>query len=216
MKLTKDTVAALVRPAGKADHIEWDDELPGFGVRMRGDSKRWDCQYRINGKQRRESLGDVRKVTLEDARKIARQRFAQVELGTDPGGGTGKARAQALTLAVVAEPLSRGQAGPIAAEHVQGRSALFRAHWKPLHDRPSTPSGAPTWRRGCRSSSRSTAGRRRRVRGQSVGAVHLGDERGAMRSQPGDGDQRSDRGNAAATGCSTDSEIRADLECLPG
>jgi hypothetical protein len=31
-----------------------------------------------------DSLGDVRKVILEDARKIARQRFAQVELGVDP------------------------------------------------------------------------------------------------------------------------------------
>ena len=84
MKLTKDAVAALGRPAGKEDHTVWDAELPGFGVRLRGGSKKWGCQYRINGKQRRESLGDVRKVSLEDARKIARQRFAQVELGVDP------------------------------------------------------------------------------------------------------------------------------------
>jgi hypothetical protein len=60
MRLTKDVVAALTRPAGKADYTEWDDDLPGFGVRMRGLSKKWDCQYRVNGKQRRESLGDVR------------------------------------------------------------------------------------------------------------------------------------------------------------
>ena len=84
MQLTKHAVAALVRPADKADYTEWDDDLPGFGVRMRGDSKTWYCQYRVNGKPRRESLGDVRKVSLEDARKIARQRFAQVELGIDP------------------------------------------------------------------------------------------------------------------------------------
>ena len=93
MRLTKHVVAALVRPAGKADYTEWDDDLPGFGVRMRGDSKKWDCQYRINGKQRRESLGDVRKVSLEDARKIARQRFAQVELGIDPAAERAQARA---------------------------------------------------------------------------------------------------------------------------
>ncbi len=41
MKLTKDTVAALALPAGKADHIEWDDMLPGFGVRLRGNGKSW-------------------------------------------------------------------------------------------------------------------------------------------------------------------------------
>ena len=61
MRLTKDVVAALVRPAGKADYTEWDDDLPGFGVRMRGGSKKWDCQYRVNGKQRRESRAGIGK-----------------------------------------------------------------------------------------------------------------------------------------------------------
>ena len=84
MKLTMDTVATLVRPTNKNDHIEWDDALPGFGVRLRGEAKRWIVQYRVGVQQRRESLGDVRKVRLEDARKIARQRFAQAELGHDP------------------------------------------------------------------------------------------------------------------------------------
>jgi Arm DNA-binding domain len=84
MKLTTDTVTALKRPPGKAEHFEWDTELPGFGVRMRGETKRWVIQYRVGGQQRRESLGDTRKVRLDDARKIARQRFAQAELGTRP------------------------------------------------------------------------------------------------------------------------------------
>src|SRR5580704_13036446 len=84
MKFTKGTIATLSLPAGKVDHLEWDDELPCFGIRLRGNAKRWIVQYRLGGQQRRESLGDVRKVTLEDARRIARQRFAQVELGTDP------------------------------------------------------------------------------------------------------------------------------------
>ena len=97
MRLTKPTVAVLALPAGKVDHIEFDDELPGFGVRLRGAGKRWVVQYRIGAQQRRESLGDVRKVTLDDARKIARQRFAQVELGVDPGAE----RVQSLTLGVV-------------------------------------------------------------------------------------------------------------------
>jgi hypothetical protein len=60
MKLTDRRVAALVRPADKNDIVIWDDDLPGFGVRLRGDSKRWLCQYRANGTQRREILGDGR------------------------------------------------------------------------------------------------------------------------------------------------------------
>jgi Phage integrase family/Arm DNA-binding domain len=84
VKLTTNVVAALTMPAGKADHVEWDSDLPGFGVRLRGNSKSWIIQYRIGQQQRKESLGDTRKVTLDAARKIARQRFAQAELGADP------------------------------------------------------------------------------------------------------------------------------------
>ena len=69
MKLTKDVVEELARP-DKADYTVWDDALPGFGVRMRGTSKKWDCLYRVNGKQRRESLGDTRRITLEDAARL--------------------------------------------------------------------------------------------------------------------------------------------------
>jgi hypothetical protein len=39
MKLTKETIATLRAPAGIADHIEWDDSLPGFGVRLRGHTR---------------------------------------------------------------------------------------------------------------------------------------------------------------------------------
>ena len=52
----------LALPPGKGDHIEWDETLPGFGVRLRGRSKGWVVQYRVGRQQRRESLGDVRKV----------------------------------------------------------------------------------------------------------------------------------------------------------
>jgi integrase len=136
MRLTKDVVAALVRPACKADYTEWDDDLPGFGVRMRGGSKKWDCQYRVNGKQRRESLGDVRKVSLEDARKIARQRFAQVELGTDPAAERAQARAQALTLGVVISPYLEAKQYQLRPNTLKAAVRYFASHWKPLHNRP--------------------------------------------------------------------------------
>src|SRR5262249_56040366 len=101
MKLTKDVVTALSLPPGKNDHFEWGKALPGFAVRLRGKTKTWVVQFRIGAQQRRESLGDVRKVTLEDARKIARQRFAQVELGVDPAAERARARAATLSLAIV-------------------------------------------------------------------------------------------------------------------
>ena len=58
MKFTRDSIAALSLPPGKDDMVVFDDSLPGFGVRLRGKSKRWMIQYRFGAKQRRESLGD--------------------------------------------------------------------------------------------------------------------------------------------------------------
>jgi integrase len=136
MKLTKELVTALTLPPGKVDHFEWDSGLPGFGVRLRGKAKTWIVQYRIGAQQRRESLGDVRKVTLEDARKIARQRFAQVELGVDPAAERANALAAALTLAVVSKRYLEAKKDVIRPNTYKAAERYFRVHWKPLHDRP--------------------------------------------------------------------------------
>jgi integrase len=141
MKFTKSAIAALALPAGKSDHTAWDDDLPNFGIRLRpGGSKTWTIFYRVGTKQRRESLGDCRKLELDAARKAAKQRFAAIALGLDPRAAKDKARADAaaskLTLAVVVEryldfkePLLR------AASHEAARR-YFSIHWKPLLDRP--------------------------------------------------------------------------------
>jgi integrase len=136
MRLTKDAVTALALPPGKADHIAWDDVLPGFGVRLRGKSKSWVAQYRIGAQQRRESLGDVRKVSLDDARKIARQRFAQVELGVDPAAERAQARAQALTLGVVIGRYLDAKRDVLRPNTFKAAERYFAEHWKPLHGRP--------------------------------------------------------------------------------
>ena len=39
MRLTKGAIAALALPAGKAEAIYFDDELRGFGVRLRASGK---------------------------------------------------------------------------------------------------------------------------------------------------------------------------------
>jgi integrase len=140
VKLTKEAVAAMVLPAGKTDHIEWDDLLPSFGVRLRGNSKRWVVQYRVGAQQRRESPGDVRKVDLEAARKIARQRFAKVELGIDPAAERAQARALAvaskLTLAMAIERYLDAKRGVLRQNTFKAAERYFAVHWKPLRDRP--------------------------------------------------------------------------------
>ena len=143
MKFTRDSVAKLAMPEGKGDAIFFDESLPGFGVRLRGDSKRWMVQYRVGPQQRRESLGDVRKVTLVDARRIARNRFAQVELGTDPGADRAKAKAQdaaaKLTLAIAADRYIAAKKASKKPPRPNTERALiwhFGKLWAPLREIP--------------------------------------------------------------------------------
>jgi integrase len=150
VKFTTDAVAALTMPRNKTDHIEWDSALPGFGVRMRGTdkhySKSWHIQYRVNQQQRKESLGDTRKVALDAARKIARQRFAQAQLGTDPVAQRNQAKAAAKakrsTIASVATLYLEDKQQKVAEgkrrarTYTQSRLHLLGPHWAPIANRP--------------------------------------------------------------------------------
>jgi len=140
MKLTVSSVAALMLPEGKTDHIEWDDSLPGFGVRLRGNSKHYIIQYRVGSQQRRESLGDIRKITLEQARSIARQRFAQVELGNDPAAEKARAReaasAAALTLGSVVTRYIDAKRDTVRRATIEAIVRHLDVLFAPLHKRP--------------------------------------------------------------------------------
>jgi Arm DNA-binding domain len=72
VKFTKTRLDDLSLPAGKTDHIEWDDELPGFRVRIReSGAKYFIAQYRIGQKQGRENIGKVAAIEIDAARKEA-------------------------------------------------------------------------------------------------------------------------------------------------
>src|SRR5262249_46964396 len=89
MKLTAKTIASAKLPAGKLDHIEWDDDTPGFGLRWRGGgpartSKSGVAQNRAHGPTRRMKIGTLEKLAPDEARKAARKVLAKVEIGGDP------------------------------------------------------------------------------------------------------------------------------------
>jgi integrase len=129
MKLTQRDVLAL--PFAD-DVVYWDASLPGFGVRLRGANKSWIVQGRTNGKQWKESLGDVRKVHIDEARKIARQFFAKSELGIDPKAD--KRSSAALTLGKTAERYQIAKAW--LSKRTRDQAALiFSRDWAPLHSR---------------------------------------------------------------------------------
>jgi integrase len=90
MKLTQKAVAALALPDGKTDHVEWDSELPRFGLRLRlshdGSKvlKSWTVQYRHGGRKPRIKLGAPETLGADQARAAARKILAAVDLGQDP------------------------------------------------------------------------------------------------------------------------------------
>jgi integrase len=96
MKLTQASVKGLLLPSGSRDKLFFDNELPGFGFRIRDGGKRtWIAQYRLGKKQRRVTIGTVANTTAEEARKRAKDILSKVHLGADPQIEKAEARVQA-------------------------------------------------------------------------------------------------------------------------
>jgi integrase len=96
MKLTIKSAERIQLPRGKTDHIEFDDDITGFGLRLReGGSRTWIYQYRIGKTQRRMVLGSARSVPLSLARENAGKLEAKIKLGGDPAMDKETARREA-------------------------------------------------------------------------------------------------------------------------
>lgn len=81
-KLSARTIETLPSPlAGRADY--WDELLSGFGVRVSPSGRKtWFAMGRVNGHQRRHSIGTYPKIGLAEAREQARNVLGQMQLGT--------------------------------------------------------------------------------------------------------------------------------------
>ena len=105
MKFTQAEVKSLVIPKEKLDrsfpeHIVFDDDMPGFGVRVlpgRGGEphRSYIAQYKFGPKHRRITIGNVAKISLEDARKQAKKIFGKLAHDTDPANEKKKVRGEA-------------------------------------------------------------------------------------------------------------------------
>jgi integrase len=116
MKLTLRAVAALVLPRGKTDHIEPDDEVPGFGFRLRASGSRtWTFQYQLGAEQRRMTLGSYPAITPAQARAAAADLHAAVRLGRDPAAEKAEGRMRAGAKPLHGFPLAAISRRQIAA-----------------------------------------------------------------------------------------------------
>lgn len=100
-KLTKRAVEAL--PAEAKDYFVWDSQIAGFGVRvMPSGAKTYQAQYRKGGRTRRVSIGRHGKITVDEARKLAKEIMGQVAKGENPAEDISQHR-KAPTVAALCE-----------------------------------------------------------------------------------------------------------------
>jgi integrase len=139
MKLTKATIGGLTLPADKQDAIFFDEEMRGFGIRVRAGGKRtWVVQYQLDGhQQRRLTIGRVDLFTPDEARKIAREHLAKARLGQDPQREKEIARSEArITLGAVAARYLKAKQEELRPNTYREVARYLHSHWWSLHGMP--------------------------------------------------------------------------------
>jgi len=149
MKLTQAAIPKIKRDAaGKSEHIEWDDALPGFGLRVRDGRCTWIVQYKIGAKHRRVTLGTVEMLTAEQARlgwktQENEKRDGAAKILTNARDGHDHAATRAIRRKQASHTLEAEIARYLEAKKPALRPRSFEEtkrhlemHWKPLHGLP--------------------------------------------------------------------------------
>ena len=123
-KLTKRAIDAL-RPRAAGDLFVWDDEIKGFGVRMKpSGSRSYLVQYRTEqGRTRRLAFGKVGTLTPDEARAKARRLLAEAQSGGDPSGARHEARVALTVAELCGQYLDAARAGLVLTRFKKAKSA---------------------------------------------------------------------------------------------
>ena len=136
MKLTQANIDRFCLPHGKSEAIIFDDNVPGFGLRLRaGGSRTFIVQYALGGRQRRMTIGTAKILDATKARHTARDLLARVRLGQDPAGDRAEARVRATDAPfglLIRQFLQRQERRLRPRSYVETRRYLEQL-WKPLH-----------------------------------------------------------------------------------
>jgi integrase len=138
MKLTAATIRALKLPPGAIDRVFFDEDLPGFGLRVRASGVHsWMIQYAIAGRTRRVVLGLASALDPGKARATAKDLLAQVRLGRDPASEKEFIRIRAAETfgALLPRFLERQRTRLKPRSYVETERHLQR-HTKSLHGSP--------------------------------------------------------------------------------
>jgi integrase len=136
MKLTAIAIRSLSLPAGKTEAIVFDDDVPGFGLRIReGGSRAFVFQYKLGDKQRRMALGRVTALDIGKARETAKDLYARVRLGQDPAGDRAEAKVRATeTFAAAAAQFLARQRARLRPKSYENVERHLLTHAKALHE----------------------------------------------------------------------------------
>ena len=101
-KFTKKFIENLEHPESGQELI-WDDEIKGFGIRLTKGAKSYFVQNRVNGKDRRVTIGRHGVFTLQEARQEAKKQLQDMAMGTDPAMVKKQQKLKGITLGAAAE-----------------------------------------------------------------------------------------------------------------
>jgi integrase len=141
MKLTDTKLAGLKLERGETDKIFFDDQIPGFGVRLReGGSRKFVVHYRLGGKQHRYTIGTPSSaLTVDEARKRGNRVLLDVADGKDPAAQKADAKEDAKrTFKSVADDYLKFRKGRVSRGELKPRTYVeidrhLMKHFKPLH-----------------------------------------------------------------------------------
>jgi integrase len=122
---------------GKNEQVIFDDKQRGFAVRMRSAGKgklhrSYCAYYKIGRTLRRYTIGDVAKISLEDARRKAKKVFGDVAHDKDPVAEK-KAERQAETVGELIAEYLAARKGTLRERSYDEAERHLNILWKPLH-----------------------------------------------------------------------------------
>jgi integrase len=132
MKLTLRSINDI-KPDSKKDIYKWDDDLAGFGVRIKPSGVcSFMLQYRnANGVSRRLTLCKLGVKTPDEARKLAKKKLAEVANGSDPANEKTIAR-QDIKVSELCDMFIKETAKHIKHSTLDADIRCIECHIKPL------------------------------------------------------------------------------------
>ena len=128
-----DLAVKKIKPpaAGRAEH--WDAALPGFGLRVSSSGvKSWVLMTRVNGRQKRITLGRYPGLRLDKARELARDNLYQASKGVDPTEEKRSRKAEAAAAAKAKQETGYlpGSFGDVAERYIKRETPRLRRGWE--------------------------------------------------------------------------------------